>query len=250
VNGVLNFAYPVLSTVDGWLAVLLPAWLRLVVWGGVSAAAAMALYALMSNQGRLKALKRESAELRAAVRQTEDAGEAARLAIRNLKLSLRLLGVVVGPALLSGIPVLFVIAWVSATYAFAMPEPGQAVPFAVEPPGTTMSVTPAVEGEAQSVAWPEPPGRITLEDGNGTSFATPAEALSVGVVHKRRWWSWLLGNPAGYLPDAAAADSVSFALPRREALPLGPSWMRGWEFSYLVSLLVVSLAIKFGFRIV
>jgi hypothetical protein len=79
--------------------------------------------------------------------------------------------------------------------------------------------------------------------------ARASDIASVAVVHKRRWWSWILGNEAGYLPDSAAADSISFALPSREILTIGPAWMRGWELTYFVSLLIVSLAIKLGFRI-
>ena len=185
------------------------------------------------GQGRLQALKQQGAELRAAVGRTDDAGEAARLAIQNLKLSFRFLGAVTGPAMLSGIPVLFVLAWVSAFYGYAMPEPGQPVTFTVEPPGVALTASPAVPGDARAVAWPEPAGRIALEDGSGMRFETVADDLTVGVVHKRRWWSWLLGNEAGYLPENAAADAVRFALPQRRGAGFGPSWMRGWEFSYL-----------------
>ena len=249
-SGVLNATFPVFSTIDGWLALLLPAWLRLVLWGAASGAAAMGLYSVMSSQTRLQALKQQSAALRAAVTRTDDAGEAARLAIQNLKLSLRYLGAVTGPAMLSGIPVLFVIAWVSAAYGYAMPNAGQAIAFSVEPATVPVTATPGVAGDPRAIAWPEPPGRIVLQDGSGMTFETAAaDLLSVGVIHKRRWWNWLLGNEAGYLPDNAAADAVSFALPQREVLAIGPGWVRGWEFSYLLSVLVVSLALKIGFRI-
>lgn len=246
-NGLLNAAYPVFSTVDGWLAIL-PVWLRLVLWGMVSGAAAMGLYAAMSGQGRLQALRARTAELRAAVARTDDAGEAARLAIQNLKVSFRYLGAVTGPALLSGIPVLFVLAWISATFSYVEPAPGTAVALAVAPPGVAVTAVPPA-GEA-AVAWPEPGGKVALHDGSGMAFeAAAADIATVAIVHKRRWWSWILGNEAGYLPDAAAADAVSFALPPREILGFGPGWMRGWEFIYFISLLIVSLAIKFGFRI-
>lgn len=249
-SGLLNLGYPVFGTVDGWLAVLLPAWLRLAFWGALSGAAAMALYAALSSQERLHALKQRGAELRAAVARTEDAGEAARLAFQNVKLSFRFLGAVLGPAFLSGIPVLFVLAWVAATYSYAMPAPDQAVPLTVDPPSAVVSVAPAAASDGLAVAWPGPDGEITLEDGGGVAVVVPANELSLGIVHKRRWWNWLLGNEAGYLPDAGQADSVMFAMPEYEVLALGPWWMRGWAFTYFVSLLIVSLVIKFTFRIV
>jgi hypothetical protein len=250
VSGLLNIAYPVLGTVDGWLAVLLPAWLRLAFWGALSGVVAMALYVALSSQGRLQALKARSAELRAAVARTEDAGEAARLALQNVKLSFRFLGAVLGPALLSGIPVLFVLAWISAAYSYALPVPGQAVPLTVEPPEAVVAVAPAAPGDRLAVAWPEAGGDVTLQEGANAPLVVPAEDLSLGIVHKRRWWNWLLGNEAGYLPDAGRADAVVLALPDREVLPLGPSWMRGWAFTYFVSLVVASLVVKFAFRIV
>ena len=88
-----------------------------------------------------------------------------------------------------------------------------------------------------------------MQEGRGAVEVSASE-LSLGIVHKRRWWNWLLGNEAGYLPETWTADAVRFALPAREILPFGPSWVRGWTFTYFVSLLVVSLAIKIGFRIV
>lgn len=248
-NGLLNIAYPAFDTVDGWLALLLPASARLAFWGALSGAVAMVLYAATSRQERLQGLKQQSAELRARVAATEDAGEAARLAFQNVRLSFRFLGAVLGPALLSGIPVLFVLAWISNTYSYAMPEPGRAVPVAVEPAGVGVTVTPAA-ADGNAVAWPADGQSIGLQEEGGASIEIPAGDLSLGLVHKRRWWNWLLGNEAGYLPDAGPADTVRFGLEPREVLGFGPSWTRGWAFVYFVSLVVVSLAIKFGFRIV
>ncbi len=248
-SGLLDIPYPVFDAVDGWVAAVAPAWLRLVLWGAVSGAAAMALYAATSSQDRLQALKRRSAELRAEVARTEDAGEAARLALQNVRLSFRFLGAVLGPALLSGIPVLFLLAWVSAAYSYAMPEAGRTVPVVAAPPDSGLTMAPPVTGEAMAVAWPGTGGTVTLRERDAILDA-PADELRLGIIHKRRWWNWLLGNEAGYLPAAWATDSVSFALPPREVLSFGPAWMRGWAFVYFVTLVAVSLVIKLRFRIV
>ncbi|HMR33549.1 MAG TPA: hypothetical protein PKA13_19835 [Geminicoccaceae bacterium] len=248
-TGLLNLAYPAFDTVDGWLALLLPAAARLAFWGALSGGVAMVLYAAMSRQERLQALKRQSAELRTRVAATEDAGEAARLALQNVRLSFRFLGAVLGPALLSGIPVLFVLAWVSHAYSYDLPAPGRVVPVTVEPAGIAVTLAPAAPEET-AVTWPGQGERIDLRQDGSTSIEIPADELELGLVHKRRWWNWLLGNEAGYLPDDGPADTVRFGLEPREVLSVGPSWVRGWAFVYFASLLLVSLAIKLGFRIV
>lgn len=247
-NGLLNLAYPLFDALDRLIG-FLPDAVRLVLWGALSAAAAMALYRRLSGQERIKALQAEARGLRQRLMQTDDAAEAARLAGENLKLSMRTLGTVTGPAMLSGLPVILVLAWVSASFATSAPAPGSAVPLTSEPPSVTVTGSPPVAGGEAALAWPGPGGTIALADPTGTIFEAPAPDPPPWILHKKRWWNLLLGNPAGYLADGAAADAVYLAVPDREVLAVGPGWMRGWAFTYLVSLLIVSLLIKFTFKI-
>lgn len=247
-NGVLNLAYPLLDLIDGLIGAL-PDAARLIFWGFVSGIAAMALYKVLSSQERIKALQAESKALRQQMMATDDAGEATRLAGANLKLSMRTLGTVTGPAMLSGIPVIFILAWISASFATSTPPPGAVVPLRSQPAEVTVSATPAAEAPGAALAWPGPEERITLADSTGIIYDAPPDDPPAWIVHKKRWWNVLLGNPAGYLADGAAADTVVFDVPDREVLGFGPGWMRGWAFTYLVSLLVVSLLIKLVFKI-
>ena len=71
----------------------------------------------------------------------------------------------------------------------------------------------------------------------------------VPVLHKKLWWNSLIGNPNGYLDDDHPVEAIYFELQSMEFLSFGPGWIRGWEFSYFVLLIIVSLVIKFAFRI-
>jgi hypothetical protein len=71
----------------------------------------------------------------------------------------------------------------------------------------------------------------------------------VGAVHQRRWWNVLVGNPAGYLPGPGDVDAVELNLPRAEFLPFGPGWLRGWIGYFFGIVIVLSLALKFLWRL-
>ena len=107
-NGLLNLAYPLFDSLDRLIG-FLPDAARLALWGALSAVATMALYNRLSGQERIKALQAEARRLRERMLRTDDAGEAARLAGENLKLAMRTLGKVTGPAMLSGLPVILVL---------------------------------------------------------------------------------------------------------------------------------------------
>ena len=69
-------------------------------------------------------------------------------------------------------------------------------------------------------------------------------ARPVPVVEKRHWWNALIGNPAGYLPEAGPVERIELSLPAVEVLPFGPSWLRGWEVLFFTLLVAFSLIIK------
>jgi hypothetical protein len=92
--------------------------------------------------------------------------------------------------------------------------------------------------------------RIVVADGNGRRLAVISMKAPVPVIAKRQWWNAFIGNPAGYLPDGAAIQRIEVPLPRIEYLSFGPAWIRGWEWLFFGSLLVVSLMLKVALRIV
>lgn len=253
-NGLFNLFYPVLDAFDRSLG-FLPAVLRVVVLGVLSGAAAMGLYVLLSDQGRIRARKEEIRKLRAALAAAkDDFQETMRLSRRNLATSFGLLGVVVGPALVSSLPLLAVIGWLAAHYGYLLPAPGAAVPLAFEPAGAAVTVEPpaalAPDGGGARLLWPAPgaePPRFA--DAGGPVYAGPPADLPATLVHKRAWWNWLLGNEAGYLRPDAGVDAIAFGLAPRLLVPGVPSWLGGWEAVYFLAAFAASLAIKLGFRI-
>jgi hypothetical protein len=253
-NGLLNLAYPLLDAFD-WALGFLPTALRVVALGVLSGAVAMGLYVLLSNQARLRAAKEEIRGIRVALNAAkDDFAETMRLSRRNLAASFRLLGVTLGPALLSSLPLLAVIGWLAAHYGHAVPAAGAAVPVAFLPAADGVAAQPpeALQGgaAARTFRWPaegQPPPRFV--DAGGPVYEGPPAGLPATTVHKRLWWNWLLGNEAGYLRPDAAVDEIAFALPPRVLVPGVPSWLGGWEAVYFLTVLVTSLAIKIGFKI-
>jgi hypothetical protein len=113
------FAYtdPLVGAVDGWMGGL-PAFVRLLVWGAATGALSMGLYALLSPQRRLAELKEQVRAVRVQLNgyDGEFAG-AMPLLRRQITLSLRHLGLTIGPALVAAAPMLAVLAWAAGRFA-------------------------------------------------------------------------------------------------------------------------------------
>jgi hypothetical protein len=90
---------------------------------------------------------------------------------------------------------------------------------------------------------------MQLLDSDGTVLLSLPTAAPAGVVHQRRWWNLLVGNPAGYLPAPGAVDTLELGLPRAEFLPFGPAWLRGWIAYFFAIVIVFSLLLKFLWRL-
>lgn len=252
-NGLFNLLYPLLDAFDGSLG-FLPAVLRVVVLGILSGAVAMGLYVLLSNQSRIRAQKEEIQRIRGELAAAkDDFAETMRLSRRNLAASFKLLGVVIGPALLSSLPLLAVIGWLAAHYGYVLPASGTPVPVAFEPAGAAVAVeppealTPTPEGPR--LLWPHPGAAPRFVEGGSPVYQGPPADLPATIVHKREWWNWLLGNEAGYVRPDADLEAITFDLAPRVLVPGVPSWLGGWEAVYFIAVFAASLLIKFGFRI-
>ncbi len=77
----------------------------------------------------------------------------------------------------------------------------------------------------------------------------PTIASKPGFSRSRVWWTLFIGNPLGYLPDDSDFERVEFELRPRRFFDSPADWMGGWEFSFFTIMIVVSLAIKFVFRL-
>ncbi len=213
-----------------------PALLRLVIWGAVAGAVSMLLYLLLSPQ---RAIANGKRELQAAHRALDAHGgsfeQAQPLLRRLLWLALRQVGRTGGPALLASLPVICLLAWLSNSYGYDYPGPDETPGLRTEP---AMLVAEWLKGDPPGVAF----------DAGERRVAVPL-AAPVPLLHKERWWNRLIANPAGYLPDEAAVETIHIALPQRHYLGIGPNWLRGWMAPFFAALLAVSVALKVLVRI-
>jgi hypothetical protein len=236
--GALDVPAPLLAWADASLAEILSSSGRLVLWGALSGVVAMLLYAWISPQERIARAKRELAEARRALDEFDgEFADSAPLLRTMLARAFRPVLLALVPALVSGLPVILVAIWMSTSYGHAYPPP------AAEP---EIRVTP----KTMSARWRggAPPG-VVVFDGAGRPVEELGLEAPVPVLHKRRWWNAVIGNPAGYVPANLPIDAVEVDLPRQQHLGVGPAWLRGWEAIFFVSVAVAAVVVKTIFRI-
>ena len=144
--GLLDLPAPIFGTIDGVLAMALPAVLRLIIWGILAGWLSMIVYRLFSDQEKIGALK--AVQKNEQKRIAEFDGEFAELLplIRHtLALGVRQLGLALGPALIATIPVLFIVIWVAGQFGHVSPVAGSEVFLSVEPAGSDIHWSPAME---------------------------------------------------------------------------------------------------------
>ena len=238
--GLLDLPAPLLQWLDDRLTMILPAALAVALWGAVAAVLSLELYRVTSPQ---KKIDRVRYEARAAQRELASYdGEfegASPLIRRMLSLSLKRVLIVIPATLIAALPIVVLLAWLSNSYGHRFPAAGEAVSVDVPPPleGRWVAGGRTTPSRVQAL---EPDGRLVLD----FSVSEP-----VPVLHKRVWWNWLIGNPAGYLPDDVPFDAMTLHVPRNEVLSIGPSWLRGWEAIFLPVLFITALAYKSARRI-
>ncbi len=245
--GLFDLPAPVFAWLDAWEAHLLPPLWRLVVWGFLGALVSMGLYRYLSAQERIARGKREIVASRQRLYACDGEFQEAWPLMRDmLSVALRQVGRIALPAIVASLPLISLLTWLSTHYGYGYPPQGEA---------PTIEVVPAaLQGQwveqpsAGQPAAPSTPHIVVTDDGNNRVTTVALEA-PVPTLHKYQWWNLLLGNPAGYLPDDSPVQRISLELPEKEFLSFGPSWIRGWEFSFFVSLLVVSIAMKVLIRI-
>lgn len=245
--GVFDIPAPLLAWADQLMSQFAPPTLRVILWGVIGAAVSMGLYWLISPQARIKRNEAKTLEARQALDAYEgDFAGAWPQMRRMLGLALKQVGIVVIPAVVASLPVLCMLVWMSTAYGYEYPRAG-AEPIIRTHPEQVQARWIAT-GAGGNQPGSRTPGIELLDERERVTRVIPLPE-PVPTVHKRQWWNALFGNPAGYLPDDAAIDSVEIDLPSWELLGFGPGWMRGWEFLFLTVLLVSSIVIKIVFKI-
>jgi hypothetical protein len=251
----VNFVFPILTIVDRWLSFILP-WelVRICFWGLLCAALSMTLYTWLSDQKRVAELKGEAKKLRATIMDPEvEESEFRRMLRQNLLVSAQLLGKVFTPALLSSVPSLLVILWISTYQSFALPAPGSPVGVEVVPSSECLVAAPkdilTRNDDGLSITVSEEPRSIRLVKCGqlayeGNPFVPPSPE-----IRRWAWWNVLWASEAGYVRSESGLEGIFFHFPRKEFLRGLHPYLISWEFPFFVTLLVASVALKFAFRI-
>lgn len=245
--GLLDLPAPLFASLDDVLGRFAPAPWRLVLWGLIAAAFSMGAYFLLSPQRRIARAKADALDARRALDAYDGEFAGAWPLIRNvLKSALRQLGLVTWPAVISSLPVLALLVWMSTAYGYGFPEPGAAV--------AIRTVPNDLEARLETVGSPatapsEQHREIVVIDASGEVLQRLPWQAPVATMHKREWWNALLGNPAGYLPEAGLLERIDLDLPAKEYLPVGPAWLKAWYVPFFGVLLAASIAIKVLARI-
>jgi hypothetical protein len=249
-----NIFFPVLNAVDAFLAHLLPAWLVLSLWGVVSGVIVMGVYYLASPQKRIGKKKDEIKALQIKLKEAgDDFKLTLSLSAQNLGKAFELLAMVILPALLSAVPAIILLAWVSTAYSYDPVQPGSTVTVEPVPAGHEIAVEPPerLVGQrgANMVLTTDEVGAVSFMEDGKVIYRTAFERLPAGTVGKRFWWNVLWEDDNGYLSDGAGIDEMQFGVPRRQLIGGVPDWMGTWEFPYFLLLCVSALGMKFIFKI-
>jgi len=251
--GLFDLPAPIFGVIDGLLALALPAVLRLVIWGIFAGWLTMVVYRFLSNQEKIGELKTLQKTQQKNIAEFDgEFGELLPLIRHTIALGFKQLGFALGPALLATVPILFIVFWIAGEYGHEMPASGNEVFLSVEPATREIHWSPKAEVKISeggwTVNWPEKGQTLTMSDDRQALLVLPLEN-EIPILHKKRWWNILLANPLGYLPDDGTTDVINIDLPEFIVFESGPAWIRGWMFSFFMSLLLSSLGFKLLLRI-
>ena len=249
--GLFDIPSPVYSAIDSLLA-FLPLYGRLLIWAVFTGVISMILYWACSAQDKVEAATQRAIAARRNMAGYEgtEMNEMLPLAKESLAASGKHFLIVLGPAVLSSLPALTLIVWVSNHFSYELPAAGTPIAISSAPADLANKLTPANDESGNAtIAWPAADQPAELSLGGGETLVTLPLAAAVPIVHQRYWWNILIGNPNGYLPEDSGVTEIQFALPRLVYLDIGPEWVRTWELSYFLLLILVSLGIKVAFKI-
>jgi len=244
--GVFDLPAPMFAWLDDKAGAIASPAIRLALWGVLAATVSMAIYRWLSPQERIRRGRVDIVQARRQLDAHEGEWDEAKTLMRHLlHLAFAQVGRVGWPSVVASLPLLLLLTWLSSSYGYTFPEPGAEPAIRTQPAGLQSQW---LAGECASA---EPRGtcpHIIVREGD-FPIAEFQLAAPVPIVHKRRWWNALLGNPAGYLPSEQAVESIHIDLPAREYLALGPQWSRAWWVPFFTSLIVASLMLKRWWRI-
>ncbi len=250
--GLLDRAAPVLNTIDAFIDQVLPDAPRVVLYGLLASYLGMLIYARLSDQHRLRAVKRMTTRVRAELRNPDiEFSALLRASKRSIALSMRHLWLAFKPSLPAMLPFLLIFPWLSNEFGALPPPPGTALKWCVYPATAATRVrfdTLQFAADGCVVApWPKAPVPISIDS---EIVALVPWSGSSQVLHAPKWWNELIGNPAGYLPASVGTLQIGFTLPPRSLLPFGPTWLGDWLLLAFVPGFVAGLYWRWRWKLV
>ncbi|MDX1570344.1 MAG: hypothetical protein R3200_07655 [Xanthomonadales bacterium] len=252
--GFFDLLNPAFDAVDGFLAGFAAQPVRLIFWAFVGSLVTMLLYQRLSRQDQMGQLKGELRQAQRALSNFDGEFDELRpLIARTLGLSMKQLGLSLGPAVLASLPLIFLLAWAATRFAANAPDPGDPVQVTLQPPTAEAHWSPPTAAEMLDpgvwrVDWPGPGETLELSSGDEELVSLPTPQPTP-IVHKKQWWNALFANPGGYLPPEAPLKAVEIGLPSASYLPFGPDWVRSWLTAFLLALFAFSLLLKIVLKI-
>lgn len=239
--GIFDLGQAGFSVIENLFAMFPPS-VRVAFWGFWSAIFSIAVYSLLSPQKRLAALVLQiaGAKLQLVSQEPDDFSSALKIYKHTVHLALQRLLLTLGPTLVAALPLLFVIAWLSANFSYRFPDRNTLLPAAAQPAEFPV-VARNMAGEPQKT---RPPYLRIMVLEKQEAILTFTLQHPIPVIEKRRWWHFFFGNLNGYLPPNAPVERISVQLPTLEILPVGPDWLRGWEPLYFAVLFLFSAIFK------
>jgi len=251
--GFFDILNPLFTGIETYCLSWIPAWARVALYGLGSGIATMLLYAKISNQDALAEGKQASKEALSRLRRLDPEAEfdvvlaTMRKAVAEPLKQTKNAAI---PALWASLPLVFVLVWLSNSYSYQIPSAGNIIQVRIEPfvPLQEDNGVYRSEGQTYSLTWPEF-GQIDLQELTGDFIISIPSSTPAPLIHKRKWWNILIGNPAGYIDESATITSVEFTIPPRELIDFGPHWLRSWLVFYFAALMAAAVAIKVRFKI-
>ncbi len=252
-----NAVFPAMNAVDAWLAGALPLIARVFLFGVVAGIAAMGIYAAASDQKAIPALKKNSRELRRKMLDPsiEEFSEFLKLAKENFLLTFKLLGKVMGPVFLAVLPVLVIASWLDTFHGYSLPQKSQTVTLTLVPVSADFQIDPPdlLIEHNDGVILIQPPsnssGPVSFYISSQLVYEGNVFTFPVPVLAKKKWWNFIFASEAGYLKPGSPIEEIHIHFPDKPVHNSLPGWASGWEWTFFISILIVSLPIKFIFKI-
>lgn len=231
----------------------IPAPLRVLLWGALAGLLSMAIYRRYSPQQRLAALKPDLAEAQRALAAYDGPLDGVwPLMRRQFRLAFAQLGLVLGPSLLAGLPVILMWGGLALRFDTLPPVPGARVTLRLEPPPAPGlywqpgGAAPDANGSAE-IAWPSPDRPLRLVD-TQRRVQLEVSATTQGLTLRPNAWDWLSAIHSTLPPDQPIT-ALHATLPPRRFLPGLPEWLAGWETLFIAATITISLFCKRRWKI-